>query len=71
MKRSNAPTADEDARALVRQLREEVAHGVNLERTLQQLTGPERSALHTLTRAARDRRAELRAQEAAEAALGG
>jgi hypothetical protein len=53
MRRRYAPTADEDARALVRQLREECAHSMNLERTIQQLPAETRSTLHTLTKAAR------------------
>lgn len=52
MRRSNA-TADEDARALIQQLREETAHSLNLERTLRDLPPETRQALHTLTKTAR------------------
>jgi hypothetical protein len=48
--------ADEDARALVRQLREEVNHSMNLERAIQQMPAEARSVLHQLTKRARTER---------------
>lgn len=64
MRSEVAPTPEEDARALVAQLREEMTHAINLERVLQKLPAEARSVLHTLTKRARTERISNRDTDA-------